>query len=653
MAGLVSRLRNIRIARKLSLGFGLVLLLVALATALSVVRFMAIRDVYQKTNLVYEINIEIFQAKINRLKYFYSGDDKARQTMANYVQHARELTAGAQALSWDADEKTIISDIDRALAAFDSSIVAMAKATDALNGVRASLDEMTAKEEAERFGQLIRTPVADPAQSYKIYDLLFAISSVRDHALALRLGGNEAALQGLRQSYNAAQTQLNTLMSELDPSLQAPFQSLWSDTTRYRDLSTRYYEGWSQLKAAEDTVKTAGDQSSAAIKQIIAQVKVQNDELAYNSSTTAIIIGALAILFGLLVAVYIIRQITRPLTHNLALAERIASGDLSAEIQTDRKDELGQLTHAMGGMNARLRAIIGDVRQSVSHVASAASDIATGNSDLSSRTEQQAAAVVQTAASMEQLTATVKNNADNARHASKIAAEASQTASQGGDVVRDVVKTMGDISASSQKIADITAVINSIAFQTNILALNAAVEAARAGEQGRGFAVVASEVRSLASRSSQAAKDIALLIDESVNRIKTGSERAARAGETIEQVVSSVTRVNDIMGEISSASEEQSRGIEQISRAVSELDATTQQNAQLVMASSTSAQALEEQASLLAQLVATFRLAENDAAARAARAKAPLSPPAPQSRPAAPQPAAKRAATLDEGWTTF
>ncbi|MDU6924136.1 methyl-accepting chemotaxis protein [Franconibacter helveticus] len=647
MTGLVPRLRNMRISRKLSLGFGLVLLLVALATALSVVRFMAIRDVYQKTNLVYDINIEVFQAKINRLKYFYSGDDKARETMVKYVQHARELTAQAQALTWAGSEKNIINDIDRALAGFSDSIAAMGTATQQMTSLRASLDAMSAKEEAQRFGELIRTPVSDPEQAYKIYDLLFAISSVRDHAWALRLSGNDAAQQALDQRYSAAQTQLNALMSELDPALQAPFQALWSDTTRYRDLSKSYYASWNQLKAAEDSVKIAGDQSSASIRQLIALVKTQNDELAYNSSTAAIIIGALAVLFGLLVAFYITCQITRPLTHNLALAERIASGDLSSEIKADRSDELGQLTGAMGGMNARLRAIIGDVRQSVSRVSHAASDIATGNSDLSSRTEQQAAAVVQTAASMEQLTATVKNNADNARHASKIAAEASQTASQGGEVVRDVVKTMGEISASSQKIADITAVINSIAFQTNILALNAAVEAARAGEQGRGFAVVASEVRSLASRSSQAAKDIAQLINESVNRIQTGSERAARAGETIEQVVSSVTRVNDIMGEISSASEEQSRGIEQISRAVSELDATTQQNAQLVMASSTSAQALEEQASLLSQLVATFRLAEQDAPGKPTRAAAA------QNRPVASAPAPKRGVTLDDGWTTF
>jgi len=244
---------------------------------------------------------------------------------------------------------------------------------------------------------------------------------------------------------------------------------------------------------------------------------------------------------------------------------------------------------------------------------------------------------------MEQLTATVKNNADNARNASSLAAQASKTASEGGTVMRQVVDTMGDINTSSNKIADITAVINSIAFQTNILALNAAVEAARAGEQGRGFAVVAGEVRSLSQRSSQAAKDIEQLINESVSRINIGSKLVVKAGETMDQVVQSVTRVNDIMGEISSASEEQSRGIEQIARAVGELDSTTQQNASLVSESSSAAGSLEEQARLLEALVAAFRLASDEVKpAKVQGGKSTLTPPT-----------TRTAVHAEEGWTTF
>jgi len=544
---LSQQLRNIKISKKLSVGFGLVLFLVAVATVMSVLRFQEIRSVYEKTNLIYNINIEIFQAKINRLKFFYTADEKSGQTLANYVRHAAELTDSANTLNWTAQEAEIITAIDASLQDFQSGVSEMQAATTEL--------------------------------------------------LALQKGGEA------------------------------------------RD-SAAYAAAEQKLKVAEDHVKVAGDKSSASIKQIITLVKAHNDELAYRSSTLAGAIGGIAILIGILVSWWVIRQITRPVNYNLALAERIASGDLSSDIHANSNDELGRLTGAMGKMNSRLREMIFEVRNSVVQVSQAASEIADGNTDLSSRTEEQAAAVVQTAASMEELTATVKNNADNARHASKLAAEASQTAGLGGNVMRDVVNTMNDISSSSQKIADITAVINSIAFQTNILALNAAVEAARAGEQGRGFAVVASEVRSLSQRSSQAAKDIEQLIAESVSRINAGSTLVTKAGETMEQVVHSVTRVNDIMGEISSASEEQSRGIEQISRAVSELDSTTQQNASLVGASTHAAGSLEEQARLLEELVAAFRL-DRDGAKR---------PPA-AVRPA--PPVRTQAAVTDEGWTTF
>ncbi|WP_318365313.1 methyl-accepting chemotaxis protein [Enterobacter sp.] len=544
---LSQQLRNIKISKKLSLGFGLVLFLVAVATVMSVLRFQEIRSVYEKTNLIYNINIEIFQAKINRLKFFYTADEKSGQTLANYVRHAAELTDSANTLNWTAQEAEIITAIDASLQDFQSGVSEMQAATTEL--------------------------------------------------LALQKGGEA------------------------------------------RD-SAVYASAEQKLKVAEDHVKVAGDKSSASIKQIITLVKAHNDELAYRSSTLAGAIGGIAILIGILVSWWVIRQITRPVNYNLALAERIASGDLSSDIHANSNDELGRLTGAMGKMNSRLREMIFEVRNSVVQVSQAASEIADGNTDLSSRTEEQAAAVVQTAASMEELTATVKNNADNARHASKLAAEASQTAGLGGNVMRDVVNTMNDISSSSQKIADITAVINSIAFQTNILALNAAVEAARAGEQGRGFAVVASEVRSLSQRSSQAAKDIEQLIAESVSRISAGSTLVTKAGETMEQVVHSVTRVNDIMGEISSASEEQSRGIEQISRAVSELDSTTQQNASLVGASTHAAGSLEEQARLLEELVAAFRL-DRDGAKRPAAAV--------RSAP----PVRTQAAVTDEGWTTF
>ncbi|ELY3737974.1 HAMP domain-containing protein [Cronobacter sakazakii] len=645
MAVLVNRLRNVRITRKLAAGFGVVLLLVALATALSVARFMAIRDANLKSNLIDDINIDVFQAKINRLNYFYTGDDDARALMSRYVDEALAKTAEASALDWPANERAIVADIRRYLESFQGSVTTMSDATAKLSQIRSALDALAGQDETARYTQLIRTPVADPELSYAIYDLLFAISNLRDYAYALRFTGTEQASEALQRRFSAVESQYQALVSRLSPELLPPFAGLWQDTVRYQTLSRDYYAARESLKGAESAVKTAGDQSSGAIKQMVALTKAENDELASGSSTLALILGAFVILLGVIVAWAISRQIIRPLRLNLAFAERIAGGDLSAQIEIDRHDEFGKLTGAMARVNERLRSMTSELRASVGRLTHTAEEIASGNSALSARTEQQTTAVVQTAASMEQLTATVKNNADNARHASQIASQASQTAGRGGDVVRDVVQTMQDISASSRKIADITEVINSISFQTNILALNAAVEAARAGEHGRGFAVVASEVRSLSQRSAQAAKDIAVLIDESVNRIKTGSTLASRAGETMNEVVSSVTRVNDIMEEISSASQEQSRGIEQIARAVGELDATTQQNATLVSASSAAAGELGTEAARLRQLAGAFRLNTQPASPRP-EATAPI-------RSAAPVTVTARKPVTEEGWTTF
>lgn len=645
MAVLVNRLRNVRITRKLAAGFGVVLLLVALATALSVARFMAIRDANLKSHLIDDINIDVLQAKINRLNYFYTGDDDARVLMSRYVDEALAKTAEASALDWPANERAIVADIRRYLESFQGSVTTMSDATAKLSQIRSALDALAGQDETARYTQLIRTPVADPELSYAIYDLLFAISNLRDYAYALRFTGTEQASEALQRRFSAVESQYQALVSRLSPELLPPFAGLWQDTVRYQTLSRDYYAARESLKGAESAVKTAGDQSSGAIKQMVALTKAENDELASGSSTLALILGAFVILLGVIVAWAISRQIIRPLRLNLAFAERIAGGDLSAQIEIDRHDEFGKLTGAMARVNERLRSMTGELRASVGRLTHTAQEIASGNHALAARTEQQTTAVVQTAASMEQLTATVKNNADNARHASQIASQASQTAGRGGDVVRDVVQTMQDISASSRKIADITEVINSISFQTNILALNAAVEAARAGEHGRGFAVVASEVRSLSQRSAQAAKDIALLIDESVNRIKTGSTLASRAGETMDEVVSSVTRVNDIMEEISSASQEQSRGIEQIARAVGELDATTQQNATLVSASSAAAGELGTEAARLRQLAGAFRLNTQPASPRP-EATAPI-------RSAAPVTVTARKPVTEEGWTTF
>ncbi|EIB8780400.1 Tar ligand binding domain-containing protein, partial [Salmonella enterica] len=329
-------------------------------------------------------------------------------------------------------------------------------------------------------------------------------------------------------------------------------------------------------------------------------------------------IGAftLALVLTLMTFMVLRRTVIQPLQQSASRIERIAAGDLTMADEPTGRSEIGRLSHHLQQMQHALQQTVGAVRQGAEEIYRGTSEITAGNTDLSSRTEQQAAAIEQTAASMEQLTETVKQNADNAHHASKLAEDASGKASRGGQMVSRVVQTMGNISTSSKKISEITAVINSIAFQTNILALNAAVEAARAGEQGRGFAVVASEVRTLASRSAQAAKEIEGLIGASVSLIEQGSEEVIAAGSTMNEIVDAVKRVTDIMLDIAAASDEQSRGIVQVSQAISEMDKVTQQNASLVEEASAAAASLEEQAARLTQAVDAFHLQDTGATMR-------------------------------------
>lgn len=322
---------------------------------------------------------------------------------------------------------------------------------------------------------------------------------------------------------------------------------------------------------------------------------------------------ALLSLLALWFAVQVTRSMVGTISRSLNVAQRVASGDLTSTIQAHGTDETGQLLQALGDMNSSLINIVAQVRMGTDSIAIASSQIAAGNTDLSARTVAQASSLEQTAASMEELTSTVTQNADNARLANQLALSASDVALKGGQVVKQVVDTMASINVSSQKIVDIIGIIDGIAFQTNILALNAAVEAARAGEQGRGFAVVASEVRSLAQRSAASAKEIKGLIDESVSRVDEGSLLASTAGQTMEEIVSSIKRVTDIMGEITVASQEQTSGIEQINQAVTQMDSVTQQNAALVEEAAAAAHSLQQQADNLVAAVSVFKVAEPQA----------------------------------------
>jgi len=327
-----------------------------------------------------------------------------------------------------------------------------------------------------------------------------------------------------------------------------------------------------------------------------------------SSKIQMIAISLVAICFGVFGAIWLTRSIAIPINNAMLIARKIASGDLTSEFTRQATDEAGQLMTALQVMNGNLVKIVSEVRSGTENILSASGEIAQGNLDLSSRTELQAGALEHTASSMEELTSTVKQNAHNALHGNTLAQQATAVATKGGDVVARVVETMAAINDSSKKIVDIISVIDGIAFQTNILALNAAVEAARAGEQGRGFAVVASEVRNLAQRSATAAREIKILIGDSVGKVEIGSQQVIEAGATMNEVVASIKQVTGIMGEITVASREQSQGIEQIHAAISEMDSMTQQNAALVEEAAAAAGAMQDQSNSLMRVVNEFKI---------------------------------------------
>ena len=391
--------------------------------------------------------------------------------------------------------------------------------------------------------------------------------------------------------------------------------------------------------------------------------EVPETEVLGNVTRSALIAALVAGLVGGGVALFIIyvisRAIAAPVARAADMLSEIASGngDLSRRMPVESADEVGALAAAFNRFVASLNVTIREVRDSTGAIASASSQIASGNLDLSARTEAQASSLEETAAAMEELTSTVKQNADNARQANQLVVSASSHAVKGGVVVGQVVQTMGAITESSRKIADIIGVIDGIAFQTNILALNAAVEAARAGEQGRGFAVVATEVRNLAQRSAAAAREIKELIIDSGSKVEAGSKLVDSAGATMQDIVVSVQRVANLMGEIASASQEQSQGIAQVNATVTQMDDATQQNAALVEEAAAAAQSLQDQASRLAQVVSVFKLEESGAAATSTSAAKPARPvsrlaarPAASTKPVA---AVSRKAPASDAWEEF
>ncbi|ALT75955.1 methyl-accepting chemotaxis protein [Paucibacter sp. KCTC 42545] len=519
-----------------------------------------------------------------------------------------------------------------------------------------------------------------------------AVKQMNTHAMEYHSGGllefygsDEKELAAARaeksnklEAFNKAREHYAKLIS-LDAERKA-YESFVANWARYVELSERAITLKRGGKAEEAQqvameARTVFATADALIDKLVAfnedgaaESKKHGEEVYRSALVWLALISLAALAAGALLAMNLIRAITRPLSQAQEATERVAAGDLSQPISFSGNDEIAQLLQGMQRMQQSLIATVGSVRMGADSVATASAEIAQGNADLSSRTEEQASSLEETSATMEQLQATVRQNSESA----------SQVARDGGQVVGEVVSTMRGIETSSTRISDIISVIDGIAFQTNILALNAAVEAARAGEQGRGFAVVAAEVRTLAQRSAAASKEIKGLITSSVEQVQSGTQLVDKAGQTIQDIVSSVQKLADIVGEISSASREQSLGISQVGEAISQLDRATQQNAALVEESAAASESLRNQAQTLVGAVSSFKLdahARTSQPAAAARASSTTNRPAPYKAPVKaavrapskvatkpmaqtsqrPAPAAAKAATpVDDGdWSSF
>lgn len=608
--GLAHKISHIKIGKKLGAGFSIVIAASLVITLLAFSCFDSIKDNSTRRAVTLDMVNTLSKARLNRTLYQYTKEQKYAELNAEAINDLFVQYKKLSAFKWDEEGEAKISAMGEKLTHYQSFRQAFIQVSGVRAKARDDLLSVNLNTEAHRLEQ---SPLATlPEAALAISQLASALKDAASEVSDFVAQPDESQKQGLLTRFNAIDQQTTQLLSILSTGQQPSVASVINDSQHYVQGVPAYLSDFDKERAASQALTDMAEKLNASVADIFSYQSILSAGFIHVAEMRIAIAATLCILLSLFIAWRITRAITLPLKVMLTAALRIAKGDLTISLATRRDDEIGQLMQAIDSMNQSLKNIIVSVRSGVSSVARASSEISAGNTDLSSRTEQQSAAVVETAASMEQLTSTVKQNAENAHHASQLATEASVNAGRGGEIIRDVIATMDGISSSSGKIGEIITVINSISFQTNILALNAAVEAARAGEQGRGFAVVAGEVRNLAQRSAVAAREIETLIGDSVSRVTSGSVLVNRAGNTMDEIVRSVSQVKEIMGEIAAASDEQNRGISQIAQAMTEMDTTTQQNAALVEESSAAASSLEEQAIQLEQTVAVFRVAAEE-----------------------------------------
>lgn len=612
--GIINRFTNLKVSKKLFFGFSIVLLVTLAILVSGLLGLANIQDKVRKNGHTTDLFNALSEVRLGRTNFQYTLDQKYLDQINAATKRMQGIAVEMDTLSWSQEGKKALDDTVNAVNSYVASLEPFTKALSEKKISEQKLNTQGLCDNSELASTLSRNGTLDAQHALVAAQIAFIMSDIDSQMSLYKQHPTDELMNGIRKRLETAKSDTGQLLL-----VASEDQKVWLQSGRENMQSVaaelaNYKSVWDQQAALSDTLTGKAVTLTQAIQTLFSMQQKKVTDTVESVQLQMGIVAVIGIALGVLLAMGITLSVTRPLNETLRVAELIARGDLTSTLTSTRRDEPGLLMQAVSTMNSNLKNIINDVRDGVDSVARSSSEIAAGNMDLSARTEQQSAAVVETAASMEELTSTVALNAENANHARLLADEASQNATEGSTISLQVIETMKSVRDSSHRISEITTVINSIAFQTNILALNAAVEAARAGDQGKGFAVVAAEVRALAQRSAQSAKEIENLINESVVYVDNGFHLVESAGVAMTRIETSVSQVRDIMNEIAAATDEQSRGISQIAQAMAEMDTTTQQNAALVEESSAAASSLEEQAVQLEKVVSIFRVSNDQSA---------------------------------------
>ncbi|MCM7836440.1 methyl-accepting chemotaxis protein [Enterobacter asburiae] len=607
---IINHFANLKVRNKLFFGFSLVLLVTIAILISGFLGLSNIQDKVDKNGHTADMFNALSQVRLGRTNFQYTLDQKYLEQTNAGTQRMQSIVASMEKLPWSPGGKKALDDTANAVNSYVATLLPFTKSLSEKRISEQKLNTQGLCDNSVLASALSRNGTLDSQHTLIAAQIAFTMSDIDTQVTLYKQHPGDKLMKGIRERLDSAKSDTEQLLPVATREQKVWLQSGLEDMENVEAELQNYQNVWNKQSTLSDTLTGKAITLTHAIQTLFSLQQKKVADTVDSVQLQMGIVAAIGLALGIFLAMGITLSITRPLNETLRVAEQIASGDLTSTLTSARRDEPGLLMQAVATMNANLQNIINDVRNGVDSVARSSSEIAAGNMDLSSRTEQQSAAVVETAASMEELTSTVALNAENANHARRLADEASQNATEGSQLSMKVIDTMKNVRSSSHRISEITSVINSIAFQTNILALNAAVEAARAGDQGKGFAVVAAEVRTLAQRSAQSAKEIENLIKESVVHVDTGFSLVESAGDAMTKIETSVAQVRDIMNEIAAATDEQSRGISQIAQAMAEMDTTTQQNAALVEESSAAASSLEAQAVQLEKVVSIFRVSK-------------------------------------------